>query len=376
MPVSIDGATFNRRVKVTVQASQVSGSPTGFPLVIPRSKLPDEMFDSDGSYPTQSDGRDVRCALNDDATGRLAMFVDGWSTATDPANGTGTIYCANAGITSAGNVDVWVFYNSSTATMPAVDSTYGQHNVFDATVLTSLPMSEASGNVLDRTSNGNDGTSSGDTSVAAVVGNGRSFDGVNDSITHAVSLSSASVFTIDALVKRSSNSTTAIVFDQGTTYANRLELYMHSTTDKLWVLFDTAVYGSTNTTFNDTNWHHVALTFDGSGVGNSGRCKIYVDGVDRAITFNGTIPAAVKTLSGPAYIARSQVVSASYSPGTVDEYQVHNAARSSDWLATRSAMLLDPGNFFTLGTPEGDVGGGGTFKSAFYRPCNYRGYPC
>lgn len=40
-------------------------------------------------------------------------------------------------------------------------------------------------------------------------------------------------------------------------------------------------------------WAHVASVFDGAGVANADRQKLYVNGVNQTVTFAGTIPAAL-----------------------------------------------------------------------------------
>ena len=40
-------------------------------------------------------------------------------------------------------------------------------------------------------------------------------------------------------------------------------------------------------------WTHVASVFDGSGAANADRQKLYLDGINRTLTFAGTIPSAL-----------------------------------------------------------------------------------
>ena len=40
-------------------------------------------------------------------------------------------------------------------------------------------------------------------------------------------------------------------------------------------------------------WTHVASVFDGSGAANADRQKLYIDGINRTLTFAGTIPSAL-----------------------------------------------------------------------------------
>ena len=298
MSVTIDGASFARRCKVTINSSEVNGTPTGFPIVIPRSKLPDEMFDSDGSYSTQSDGRDVRAAANNDATGRLAMFVDGWAIDADPANGTGTIYCANPGIASSGDVDIWIFYDSATATTPAVDSTYGQEAVFDAGVLNYYTMSvAATGNQTDKTGTGLDLTATGSpTSVDGQIGKAIEFNngttGQKYASTSTTGVNGNATLYADILVKRldtsPSSSFESYLYITDTVSNDAALIMYHEDSPKEWKSYlQTSTTGYTYNTYNgllDTSWHLMSARYDGS------THKLYVDGVERAsASATGTI---------------------------------------------------------------------------------------
>ena len=46
-------------------------------------------------------------------------------------------------------------------------------------------------------------------------------------------------------------------------------------------------------------WTHVTTVFDGAGSGNSGRAKIYINGVEQPVTYTGTIAATVPNATSP-----------------------------------------------------------------------------
>jgi hypothetical protein len=61
-------------------------------------------------------------------------------------------------------------------------------------------------------------------------------------------------------------------------------------------------YCETDANRVDTSWHHFFIVYNGSGAGNSTRCYIYVDGVDRTSSYTGTIPTSITDGNGYIYV--------------------------------------------------------------------------
>ncbi len=72
-------------------------------------------------------------------------------------------------------------------------------------------------------------------------------------------------------------------------------------------------------------WTHVAMVFDGSLSGNANRLKVYVDGVQEALTFSGTIPATTVSNAQNFIIGRTGGAS-NYWNGKLDEVRAYNRA--------------------------------------------------
>lgn len=73
---------------------------------------------------------------------------------------------------------------------------------------------------------------------------------------------------------------------------------------------DTGNSGRTGVVLAVSTWAHVAYVFDGAGVGNAARLKVYVDGISQSLTFVGTIPATLPSstaalLLGTPYSGRA-----------------------------------------------------------------------
>ena len=90
-------------------------------------------------------------------------------------------------------------------------------------------------------------------------------------------------------------------------------------------------------------WHHVAVVFDGTQTGNSNRFKLYLDGIEIPLTYNGTVPATVGSLSNGTFIgARVVAALTDQFPGQIDEVKIFNTARTeaqiqSDMISTSSS---------------------------------------
>ena len=88
----------------------------------------------------------------------------------------------------------------------------------------------------------------------------------------------------------------------------------------------------------DTNWHYVALTFDGSTM------RLYKDGEEKnsgasgSITYPGTIP---------------DVTAGLYLTGHLDELRISSTQRSSAWINTTFQNLNEPESFATFGSAVG-----------------------
>ena len=156
---------------------------------------------------------------------------------------------------------------------------------------------------------------------AGKVNNGLSFDGTDYVEVGAIpSITGASRVTLAAWIKRA-------------TTGAKVVLGKHTSTSEFAIkaLQDGQLYFRTSrgvTTYgrvllNDTNWHHVALVFDGTLSGNANRLKGFVDGVQRTLTFSGTVSNITTTNTTPFRIGRTNN---DYSNGQIDEVTLYARA--------------------------------------------------
>ncbi len=91
---------------------------------------------------------------------------------------------------------------------------------------------------------------------------------------------------------------------------------------------------------NAGQWQHLAIVFNGAGIGNTGRLQAYVDASPVVLTYTGTIPAATDDLSGiDATIGRA---AASFD-GKLSDFRIYgNTALTRDeldFLIHRGSMI-------------------------------------
>lgn len=81
-------------------------------------------------------------------------------------------------------------------------------------------------------------------------------------------------------------------------------------------------------------WYHVVVVYNGSGSGNSGRLKLYVNGVEKTLTYTNTVPASLPDVAAPFQIGawyQSGIVERA-GGGAIDEFAFMDAAWSSDYV--------------------------------------------
>lgn len=157
------------------------------------------------------------------------------------------------------------------------------------------------------------------------------FDGTNDYIlSNAITQNNnASALTWVVWAKRSA-SNTLVTFIQysGPSSDIGLELWSNGV-----IYFEIGNGGNTygDLSNNSASWQNVAMVFDGSGVDNSARLTAYINGVQRSLSYNGTIPSTAgsgNTLyignTGPFSGPNSNI----FSTGNLGSFQSYNRALS------------------------------------------------
>jgi hypothetical protein len=77
------------------------------------------------------------------------------------------------------------------------------------------------------------------------------------------------------------------------------------------------------------NWYHVAFVYDGDGATNADRLKVYVDGVEKTLSFAGTIPSSLQNSSASVKIGKFGGILGRYFKGVMDDVRIYNRALST-----------------------------------------------
>lgn len=222
-------ASWSKRIKLTIDSTKVSSNLTDFPVYVNLANLDADLFTT-----ARSDGGDIRITKADGVTElprELVTFT--------PGSSTGELHF-KANLYDVTDSQFYLYYGNAAATEPAVSATYGRNNVWTngyANVyhLNQDPSGSAP-QMIDSTSNGRDGTSSGSMTsgdlVAVKVGNGLDLDGSNDTVTvSGFGMSSNSNVTVEAWIKPAAiGSDMPIVDESGTpAYGGGLHFRVRST---------------------------------------------------------------------------------------------------------------------------------------------------
>jgi len=182
---------------------------------------------------------------------------------------------------------------------------------------------QSSGTVLtDNSGNGHNGTFSGTpTWAAGKINNALTFDGTDAvNMGNITQINNVSKLTLATWIKRSSAGSQVLVGKQATNQDVAIEAWSDG---KIYFQMSKGADTYGTITLNDTAWHHVALVFDGTLTGNANRLKAYVDGVQKTLTFKGTVSTVTTSSTTPFNIGK---MGGDYSNGQVDD----------TWLYTRA----------------------------------------
>lgn len=201
---------------------------------------------------------------------------------------------------------------------------------------------QMNGDVIDQSTNGNNGTVTGTTTFAdAVIGKGFSFNGsTNISCGDITALHSITQMSVFAWVNTSSLAAQQAIltkWQHQTQDSFAIELL---TTGFIKVTIGNAVNdagGNTGTATNlalSTNtWYRVGFVYDGTQSTNAGKLTIYVNGVAASVTFTGTIPSSLNSGTAAVIVGEFSGSLTRFFSGKMDDVQIWNYALSSTEVA-------------------------------------------
>jgi len=339
---------WNRKCSLTIDHTKVSADQSNLPVLFTVGNLPSEMFDADGSYPANSDGGDIRFSSDSAGVTQLPVEVVAFTSNNNPALGTGEIWVKVTSVSSTVNTVVYVWYNNSSATMPAVTDTYGRNAVWSNSFLL-VWHGNGTTTLTDATGNGHTGTEFGTGSTEE--------DGKIGKCQNTTTYFYNSGFASNSFANPST--ITVEVWQSITYYDIQRGLVGGGTGGNncdfvLWGNGDDdqfKVYGDSNiTSFNtgvfytpSSDWGHITVSYDNA----STTIKSYGNGAYVAQDTSWS-----RDITQNRYAWKQSVDGFDTGwPGRIDEHRVSSVVRSASWISTSYNSQDSPSTFITVGTP-------------------------
>ncbi|WOV93323.1 MAG: DUF2341 domain-containing protein [Candidatus Nitrosoabyssus spongiisocia] len=345
------GASWDTRLQITINSSQVIGNHENFTVLISINDI------NLNSTTVQSAGQDIRFTTTD---GNTLLEHEIESFTNDATTGTLVAWVRLPTLSNTSDTILYMYYNVSTASSipyPNVwDSDYEIIYHMDQSTFTANSTLDSSGNNRHATplSTGSTDFNSSDL-VSAQIGNGLNLDGVDDSHGDYLdlpdlegSLFNNTDFTISAWANIDVLRNWARIVDFGKGQDdNNILIAAHRTNPDL--RYDmrqgTSSDGVTASDILQTGqWAYFTVVHESSGT-----ATIYKNGT--SIT-SDAVHTSLNESRASNYIGRSNWGTDSYFDGKFDEFRLSSTARSADWIATEYANQNSPSTFFTISAPE------------------------
>ena len=340
----VNGGTWNRRRAITIDHAMVSGTSTlaNFTVLIANTDA-DLRTVANGGYVASSTGGDIFFTSSDGAT-KLKHEIESYTSST----GALTAWVQISSLATSTDTLLYMYYGNA--------SSSDQQNKTGTWDSSTKGVWHFNNGLTDSTSNANNGTNSGSTSLlSGKMGGARSFTGVWDTatVTSTPTLQPSTQFTLSTWINQSGAQPD---YSKPMWYGpndhapwGAYGLYISANSD-------TAInssFGSTSTSYGvgpgnltTSTWQYVVSTYDGSTM------KLYVDG---SLITSGNAAFQIgdyNTTSGFSF-GSSWNKDADWN-GNLDEVHVASTTRSTDWIKTEFNNQNKPSAFYSLGAPTGN----------------------
>lgn len=196
------------------------------------------------------------------------------------------------------------------------------------------------GDLLDSTSNDNDATNNGTTSIAGKIGLARDFNGTSDflNVPNDSSLTIQGSITLSAWSK--SPDVAGMIISKYAPTANKpwtlLRAMGPGGMERTQIDLNPVITLDGNIVLSTTEFEYLVATYDGSEI------KIFVNGeFDTSVAATGAIQTQLQDIT----IGKRNPLSVFYE-GVIDEPRISDIARSADWIKTEYNNQNDNDAFF------------------------------
>ncbi len=198
-------------------------------------------------------------------------------------------------------------------------------------------MDEGTGiTTVDSSGNGKTGTLTGPTHLptwtTGKLGKAVNFDGVDDYVDVGIinAIRGVSQFTISGWVKRSSADGSLFWFREDAISECIAATW---TSNVLYIMVVNGAASGYVADVADNTWKHYTVVFDGTQPDNAGKIKIYINGVAKTLSFEGTILALTSDPYVAAKLGSNTTWNANYLAGSLDDVRIYNRALSAAEMA-------------------------------------------
>lgn len=325
-------AGFKNRKKITIDNTKVDADINGFPVLI---SITDTDFQK-----ARADGFDFAFTKADEIT-EIPYEREFWDDATGLL-----VAWVKVDVKDATDVDIFIYYNKPDQSTDKADP----ENVWDSNYKGVFHLTD---NVLDSTSNNNDGIDNGTSDIAGQIKDGRDADGVADWIelgTNGLPVKSTSGYSVEFWVKTIGIQNGETPYAEGNSGNDSPIFFFRCISTKKIRVFIRANSGAVDLTADSTTdvfesgFTHVLWT-DDNGTG-----KLYINGVLDATSFNYT-PTAI-TLNNASIFAWHRTAIIQFLEGIMDELRLSNNIRTASYALTSFNNQDSPNTFVTFGAEE------------------------
>jgi len=329
------------RKSITIDGTKVAGSLTDFPVLISLAADPDLAASA------RSDGKGLVFTAADGTT-KLSHEIESFTKAT----GTLVAWVKVPSLSPSQDTVIWMYYGNIGS-----DDQQDVTNVWSANY---NAVWHHNSDLLDSTSNNNDGTNSGSVNVAGKIANAQQYNGANSYVDTGSGASIDDIFgsggtfsawiypyglgeNNEGMIASKASGTTGQTGWSFATYTNNVLMFRKGfgTTRGYW-----------NTPSNSITlnaWNYVVVTYNQGNIANNP--TIYINGVSRAVTESSTPKGTVQSDASNSLRLGNYATSRTFN-GIIDEIRASKTVRSPEWIQTEYASQNDPTSFFSLGGQE------------------------
>jgi len=337
---------WHYRKQITINYTQVADNLENFPVLI--STIDSYLMKA------QNDGGDILFMNGTGVAKRQYHEIEIF----DQTTGSLVAWINVPALSSSQDTIFYMYYGNPTCiNQQYPERTWNSH--FNAVWhLNNNPM----GSIIDSTLKDNDGTTKGDMTssdlVDGKIGKCLHFDGADDFISFAKSISRDNTGSVTAWVHTSSNEWCLVYADSTKDAVKPYIIFGMRDIGEFYFARDvdsgsSNYQGMKDVNMNDGNWHFVVWISLGSGSGN----KFYFDGNEVTLNWQDEQnPNGVwfddQTTNGYSIGAFDRPMRQLYWSGLLDEIRIANIPLSAAWVTTEYANQNDPAGFYTIGPEE------------------------